>query len=653
MRAQVILAIGVFVVSCGSSPHTGVGSDAGSDLSADVELDGNGDLPPDAPADLGSDQPIGASDARDAPPDMSGLDQRRDEGFDGPGDVASDGGPPVVDLTGICTESGWCWQRARPQGNDLAAVWVAADDDVWAVGYGGTIIHWDGRTWTSRAVPGVHDSFYTIWGTGTEVWVGGAGVTRHWMANAWKQDQGAAVGAQAIHGTSATDVWLVTDVPGVASHYDGRGWAEVRLPSQASACRSVWAAAAKDVWFACDQLLHYDGVNFTPYTGSGDSLTGTGPSDVWGLGATAGSVTHWNGQRWMTMTTASADTLVAVWARSATEVFAVADYGALQRYDGARWTQIAPAGRFAHTFVMGGAGGTVWTGGGQGYIARSSGGAFAPMTEVTAAIATVRAVWAYGPDDAWAATDDGILRKDGAAWTAVPGTAGQRYDDIWGSGARDVWFMKSGGALQRWDGSKLAAMSGPAVQADSVGITGSAADNVWLINPVAFYRWDGSQWTSVPNPASSSAPVIDAWTSGPRDLWAVDQGGSVWRWNGTTFTPTVLMNNTVLRSIWGTATDDVWVAGDGHVLTHWDGQTWKFQGPARPSGAAVNFYSLSGTAKTNLWALGAGGFTFRWDGTAWTAYPAYTFGNYASIAATPDRGAFFAGWGFGILHHDP
>ena len=185
-----LVAAALACAACGSARSR---NDAGGDRSTAV-TDGppGADIAPDESYDAGAVAP-------DAAPDGGSTDGRSAD------DRQPDVGQLPPNLSGICTESGWCWQRPRPQGNDLAAIWVAAEDDVWAVGYGGTIIHWDGQAWSSRAIPGAHDDLYTVWGTGTQVWVGGAGTTRHWMANAWKQDLGAASGARAIFGTGAAD----------------------------------------------------------------------------------------------------------------------------------------------------------------------------------------------------------------------------------------------------------------------------------------------------------------------------------------------------------------------------------------------------------------------------------------------------------------
>jgi hypothetical protein len=60
---------------------------------------------------------------------------------------------------------------------DLAGVWGASDDDVWAVGAGGTILHWDGAVW-SPVPSGTTADLRGVWGIATrDVWAVGAGGT--------------------------------------------------------------------------------------------------------------------------------------------------------------------------------------------------------------------------------------------------------------------------------------------------------------------------------------------------------------------------------------------------------------------------------------------------------------------------------------------
>jgi hypothetical protein len=59
----------------------------------------------------------------------------------------------------------------------LNAVWGSVANDVWAVGFQGTILHWDGATWSPSA-SGMTNTLYGIWGSSArDVWaVGDSGV---------------------------------------------------------------------------------------------------------------------------------------------------------------------------------------------------------------------------------------------------------------------------------------------------------------------------------------------------------------------------------------------------------------------------------------------------------------------------------------------
>ena len=43
----------------------------------------------------------------------------------------------------------WTWQNPHPQGHTLHGVWGSSGSDVYAVGLYGTILYYDGSTWSS------------------------------------------------------------------------------------------------------------------------------------------------------------------------------------------------------------------------------------------------------------------------------------------------------------------------------------------------------------------------------------------------------------------------------------------------------------------------------------------------------------------------
>src|SRR5262249_6197639 len=70
-----------------------------------------------------------------------------------------------------CDDGAWCAVTTPLDPRlGLAAVWGTSKADVWAVGAGGTILHFDGTTWAATP-SGTTEAIYAIWGSGpTDLW---------------------------------------------------------------------------------------------------------------------------------------------------------------------------------------------------------------------------------------------------------------------------------------------------------------------------------------------------------------------------------------------------------------------------------------------------------------------------------------------------
>lgn len=88
---------------------------------------------------------------------------------------AADAGPSVdagaAERASLTCTRGWCWDHPRPAGIALNAVWGTSASDVWVAGDLGTVIHFDGGTWTSYARD-PHLDFTSICGHGDAVYFG-------------------------------------------------------------------------------------------------------------------------------------------------------------------------------------------------------------------------------------------------------------------------------------------------------------------------------------------------------------------------------------------------------------------------------------------------------------------------------------------------
>jgi hypothetical protein len=171
-------------------------------------------------------------------------------------------------------------------------------------------------------------------------------------------------GLLAVSGTGPQDVYIVGTDSGdghgpMFAHYDGSTWRR-RNTGQTG---DLWWISAIPIGGA----FYLSGENgmilrFDPQAGTfqrqdtpGDQtifgVWGTGSSDIWAVGGVlgnqqfGGAIWHFDGVSWTAedlsgLFPSGPPTLLKVWGRNSTEVYAVGAAGVILRYDGAGWSQI-------------------------------------------------------------------------------------------------------------------------------------------------------------------------------------------------------------------------------------------------------------------------------------------------------------------------
>ena len=218
---------------------------------------------------------------------------------------ASCGGNGVANECGprTCVD-GWCWRNPVTTGTTLYAVAGSAPDNVWATDAIGQALHFDGKSWNVQAMPGA-PRLVDLWAAGPSAVFGigvdgssGSPVVYHWNGAAWSSMQNPATQTlTGISGVSGTDVWA--SGKGGLYHFDGSNWS---ASLTGVAFNDVWVASTNDGWAVGDNgvLAHFDGSAWkSVLAGITTNLVrvdGTGPADVWALGA-AGTY-HFDGSSW-------------------------------------------------------------------------------------------------------------------------------------------------------------------------------------------------------------------------------------------------------------------------------------------------------------------------------------------------------------------
>jgi hypothetical protein len=382
-----------------------------------------------------------SGDATEHPTEIS---VPRDAGGDATVDAGNDECDGGQDAGSLCTtrartceESDFCPVAAPIAGRTMLGVWGSGKTDVWAVGTGGTIVHFDGTAWAAMPSP-TKQPIFTVWGSSaSDVWIGSSraavfrGPGYQGTSTSWSSALEVSPGRNGqeammltLWGSAKDDVWIGGEpypLEGFtfASQWRGRAgeggieWAAARTsdgsPQKTPPVRGIWGSSNDDVW----AVGGGDGLFYSNISTRGKAYHATAVDE--------GGLPIWN-----EVDSQSTPLLYAVWGSGPGDVWAVGNEGTLRHWtSGATRWEIVPS----------------------------------PTTE------NLRAVWGSGPNDVWAVGELAtIVHYDGTSWTlatsALPLGTKPDLGGVWGSGPDDVWAVGKGVALH-FTGKKPAAAGNP------------------------------------------------------------------------------------------------------------------------------------------------------------------------------------------------
>jgi hypothetical protein len=453
-------------------------------------------------------------------------------------------------------------------------LWVFSPNDVWAVALD-EIEHFDGTSWTKNAT--ARADVTSIWGAApNDVWaIGSANATvQRWNGSAWVNAGDAVDGAFMIHGSSATNVWVVS-AQGLAAQWNGSMWTRHDI----------------------DQTSTHS------FTG----LYVLSPSDVWAVGEKSGSspvVAHWNGLSWQ-LDFHPGDAYLDVVATAGTDVW-VADQRGTVHFDGAQWFPIAEvelsklyfagAGhgfgisgdrtrivsyrgymKSELTFDNGIAGSMLFTTpDGHTFIGESAGNVAHQdgidwSVKQACSSGSVSSLYGGTGDNVWGICDGLFVHFDGTDWSelAAPGGATKWYT-ISGSSSSNIWVGGLGGAIAYYDGQNWSRRDLNSSVGATTHITASGPNDAWALTQSGLFHWTNNSWSPVQSLASG--PMV---STAPNEVFISDASGKTYRGNGTTWTMYPLPDGSgTLISIDAASRDDVFALDGAARLLHFNGTYW-------------------------------------------------------------------------------
>jgi hypothetical protein len=287
-----------------------------------------------------------------------------------------------------------------PTRANLRAIWGSSPSEVFAVGDSGTVLHFDGTSWTKLDFPFGNVSLIDVHGSSaSDVYAVGGGQLYRYDGAVWSAfvPQPGAPGPLTVWSISPNEIICAGN--GFMKHWDGAQWNQKATFYGFGRMADIWGVSGGDLFAVDDQgggLYRYYECQpgyraweqVDRKSSNLRSLWGSGPSDVWAVGGTFNSV-HYTGdvnpmcrQPWSY--SGPAGWLNGVWGRASDDIWAVGHYAGLNigsyivHFDGSAWRSSpapeGPAGPTGPTLlqaVWGDRSGDFWAVGDRGHVLRN------------------------------------------------------------------------------------------------------------------------------------------------------------------------------------------------------------------------------------------------------------------------------------------
>jgi len=474
----------------------------------------------------------------------------------------------------------------------LFDVWGSAANNIYGVGIGGVVVHYDGVAWKEESfaanegpwsILGMHGFDSNLIAVGADGLI--LNVSDGVVAN---EVTGVTVALEAAWGSSLVDMYAVGE-SGVVLHRTSTGWSNQVIGTAAN-LHGVWGAGSFEVLVVGDAgtiVRQTSGIWAPEPSGVAVSLNDVWAPDsqnAWSVGA-QGTILHNTGAGagWIASQSGVANDLVAVHGSATNNVWAAGLQGKILKWDGLTWSDVSSPVTLDWADVWAGEEGKTVVVGAQGLIIRGDGEEWSEMLNPHTGT-TVTTIWGESWDDLHAAGDGYIIHYDGneeGEWTSYASTfAVQTWRGVCGSGPDNIFVVGAGGSVIRWDGQKW---GGVPMEPDQPGDAENPPepitdlfygcwaldhDSAWIVGENGrILELDGGQFKKSDNPIPVSLRKVYA----PKKnlVFAVGIEGLILinRGVGTKWQPMNSGSVAGLFGIHGTTLEDITAVGDlGTIL---------------------------------------------------------------------------------------
>ncbi|MEQ8654450.1 MAG: hypothetical protein RIC87_18425 [Kiloniellales bacterium] len=572
----------------------------------------------------------------------------------GSGDVlwagwCGDGGLFVVGDEGtIFSFADGKWTRlASPVPLPLHALWGRSSNDLYAVGWMGTILHFDGEAWRLQrgceidadgkyAASAANTPLFDLVGDGEgRLWaVGDRGWILHYDGKTWQpEDSGTTAHLRAIT-TLSDGRLLAAGGDGTVLLRDAEGhWQGLDCPlrSQFQAAMvledgGVLLAGGRYFMeangFRGDLLLWRDGA----FTRLGDDqafarFRALAPYRDAALAVgDKGQIHHIIGDRVVQLESGTTHDLLGILPLPTGEALAVGDFG----------TILTAAADFHEAIAS----------------PATRAGAASQWEEMDSG--SDRQLWGAWADPGsgrlYAFGEEGlVMTLEEGRWERLPKLGDLGLRCLCADGAGGLYAAGQLGEIHNFDGRTWRKHFDLHVDVTILALWSDASGEAFAIGDEGLaLHWDGKSWERMISGTKSA--LYGLWAQDNAHMLAVGDFGMILRWNGTRWDEFHAGTENFLFDVWGSGLDNIFTVGLSGTIGHFDGRRWTLT-PARARADLLALTGLDGA----VFAVGSAGSILRHAEGQWQLEASGFDGGLRGVAASPEQGVIAVGDGGTIL----
>ncbi|WP_211310994.1 WD40/YVTN/BNR-like repeat-containing protein [Halomonas denitrificans] len=548
----------------------------------------------------------------------------------------------VLRYTGAPDDAGQQWQRMQvPTNLPLHGLWGTARDQLIAVGWMGTVLHFDGRAW--QAVRG---------GVIDEE----SGRFAPCVEN---------TPLFAIDGTARGEAWAVGD-DGMILHFDGAQWRTEESPTQvnlrAVACTPggrVYAAGGEGTvlershdgrWTRLDCPLG-SGFHALLAVGDDELLLGGGRYFI-DQGGFRGELVRYRNGEFQALTFETPLRRLRALKAYKDGVLIVGDQGHLYYLKDLRLDRLESNSRHDLMDIVPLPTGEALAVGDFGTIMTAAPdftealapppAAVRPKAWEAMASPTDRQLWGLweAPDGTCYACGEAgtVLRLAGEAWELLPAPSELAVHCVWDAGHGGLFAAGQLGRIYRFDGERWQLHFDLHLDLTILAMWGTGPDSLYAVGDEGLVlHFDGLGWRRMPSGTASA--LYGLWGLDDEHLLAVGDFGLVLRYNGREWAEFNVGTESFLYGVWGRALDDIYAVGLSGALAHFNGQRWQLE----PTRLRDDLLGISGSPAAGVSAVGTRGCALRLTEGQWLSEETGTEAGLRAVCATRGGATYAVG----------